>query len=75
MFQLHARSNASKASSRDLSARDTFDALPRAIWKGRHFVNDDLISKKGSRGRIRDEGIFVREVIPPTGLGMLHLPL
>lgn len=70
--QLRAQSDTNDASTHDLNARDTIDALPHALWKGRRFVNDDLVSKKGSRGRttwIKDEGVFVREILLQGALG------
>ncbi|KAK2736715.1 transposase-like protein [Colletotrichum kahawae] len=71
--QLRAASTASNASSTDLYARNSLRILPHATWRGRTFVNAELISKKGSRGRtswIRDEGFFVCELLPDDELGM-----
>src|SRR3954453_4222946 len=46
--------------------RQTFNDLPIARIKGRHFVSDQLLSRKGCRPRfswIKDHGLFVREVV------------
>lgn len=64
--QLRAASAASAASTHDLNIRNAIDSLPQAVWNCRRFVSDEAISKKGSRGRrswIKNEGIFVREVL------------
>ncbi|KAK5996251.1 Putative AC transposase-like protein [Cladobotryum mycophilum] len=48
-------------------ACETFNNMLVATWKGKRYVNDDLMSKKGSRGRtswIVNEGIFIREITP-----------
>lgn len=40
-----------------------------ATWRGRRFVLESTISSKRARGRtswIRNEGIFVRELLPPN---------
>lgn len=71
--QLDVDSAASTASTHDLNDRDTIAALPHATWRGRHFVNNAAVSKKGTRGRttwIKDYGIFVREIFLLDRLGM-----
>ncbi|KAK5991972.1 hypothetical protein PT974_05368 [Cladobotryum mycophilum] len=48
-------------------ACETFNNMLVATWKGKRYVNDDLMSKKGLRGRtswIVNEGIFIREITP-----------
>ncbi|KAK5995167.1 Putative AC9 transposase-like protein [Cladobotryum mycophilum] len=48
------------------NGRDTIENLPTAIWRGRRFVLEEMISRKGSRGRtswIRKEGLFVQEIL------------
>ncbi|KAF6820653.1 transposase-like protein, partial [Colletotrichum plurivorum] len=73
--QLRAPSDASVASSSDLNNRDTIEALPQAIWNNRRFVCDDSLATKGSRGRrtwIRNEGLFVREILPDGRKGKAY---
>ena len=51
--------------SSDSSTSDRFDGLPIATWRGRRFVQDELLWKKGSRAPktwIKDHGVFVREI-------------
>lgn len=51
---------------------DSIENLPTATWHGRRFVLEDLISKKGQRGRtswIKSEGLFVREILDSNKLG------
>lgn len=75
--QLRAPSDASVASSSDLNNRDTIEALPQAIWNNRRFICDDSLATKGSRGRrtwIRNEGLFVREILPDGRKGLWPRP-
>lgn len=51
---------------------DSINNLPIATWGGRRFILEDLITKKGLRGRkswIKSEGLFVREVLDSNSLG------
>jgi hypothetical protein len=76
--QLQRPSIASTASASDLAGRATVSSLPQATWNNRRFVRDDLVSKKGSRGRtswIKTEGTFVREVLAGDRLGKPYIRL
>ncbi|KAL6885689.1 hypothetical protein GGI43DRAFT_303682 [Trichoderma evansii] len=51
---------------------DSIKSLPTATWHGRRFILQNLISKKGQRGRtswIKSEGLFVREILDSNKLG------
>lgn len=54
-----------------------FDGMPVATWRGRRFVKDDDLWKKGGRpfkSWIKDHGFVVREVVHDRIRRMSLLP-
>ncbi|KAI9763103.1 MAG: hypothetical protein M1840_000915 [Geoglossum simile] len=72
--QLTPPANDAADASNSSEPRQTFNDLPIAKIKGRRFVSDQLLSRKGCRpwfSWIKDHGLFVREVVTVNEVNQL----
>ncbi|KAK5997555.1 Putative AC9 transposase-like protein [Cladobotryum mycophilum] len=70
--QIAATNKTASNSDSAPAGQNTLENLPIARWRGRRFIPERYLSRKSSRGRtswIKNEGIFVQELLQDDKLG------
>ncbi|KAK5997074.1 FAD-linked oxidoreductase ZEB1 [Cladobotryum mycophilum] len=70
--QIAATNETASNSDSAPAGQNTLENLPIARWRGRRFIPERYLSRKSSRGRtswIKNEGIFVQELLQDDKLG------